>query len=107
MTKLTPIVHSRIRQDVQSMHAYAIQDAAGMVKLDAMENPYTLSVELQTELGTRLGAVAVNRYPGSRIEDTGLRKPPEFGEAMIFPELSYKGISCSRRGSFHTPAKKD
>ena len=27
-----------IRQDVQSMHAYAIQDSTGMVKLDAMES---------------------------------------------------------------------
>ena len=32
-----------IRQDIQSMHAYAIQDSVGMVKLDAMENPFTLS----------------------------------------------------------------
>ena len=58
-----------IRQDVQSMHAYAIQDSTGMVKLDAMENPYSLSPELQSELGARLGAVAINRYPGARIED--------------------------------------
>lgn len=58
-----------IRQDVQSMHAYAIQDSTGMVKLDAMENPYSLSSELQSELGARLGAVAINRYPGARIED--------------------------------------
>lgn len=58
-----------IRQDVQSMHAYAIQDSTGMVKLDAMENPYSLSLELQSELGARLGAVAINRYPGARIED--------------------------------------
>ena len=36
-----------IRQDIQSMHAYAIQDAAGMVKLDAMENPHPLPPELQ------------------------------------------------------------
>ena len=28
-----------IRQDVQSMHGYAIQPSAGFVKLDAMENP--------------------------------------------------------------------
>ena len=56
-----------IRQDVQSMHAYAIQDATGMVKLDAMENPFGLSAELQTELGQRLGAVALNRYPGERV----------------------------------------
>ena len=58
-----------IRQDIQSMHAYAIQDSAGMVKLDAMENPFALSPELQAQLGARLGAVAINRYPGARIED--------------------------------------
>ena len=56
-----------IRQDVKSMHAYAIQDATGMVKLDAMENPFGLSAELQTELGQRLGAVALKRYPGERV----------------------------------------
>ena len=58
-----------IRQDIQSMHAYAIQHSVGMVKLDAMENPFTLPHELQVELGARLGAVAINRYPGSRIDD--------------------------------------
>jgi histidinol-phosphate aminotransferase len=58
-----------IRQDIQSMHAYAIQDSSGMVKLDAMENPFALSAELQQQLGARLGAVAINRYPGARIED--------------------------------------
>ncbi len=58
-----------IRQDVQSMHAYAIQDSTGMVKLDAMENPHALSPALQAELGARLGAVSIHRYPGARIED--------------------------------------
>ncbi|MBQ0920213.1 histidinol-phosphate transaminase [Hydrogenophaga aromaticivorans] len=58
-----------IRQDIQSMHAYAIQESAGMVKLDAMENPFSLSPELQAQLGARLGAVAINRYPGSRIDE--------------------------------------
>jgi histidinol-phosphate aminotransferase len=64
-----------IRQDVQSMHAYAVQDAAGMVKLDAMENPYTLPPALQAKLGERIGKLAINRYPGARIEDlkTALR----------------------------------
>jgi histidinol-phosphate aminotransferase len=58
-----------IRQDVQSMHAYAIQHSDGMVKLDAMENPFSLSPELQAELGKRLGALAINRYPGSHIDN--------------------------------------
>ena len=60
---------SRIRPDVQAMHAYVVQNSQGMVKLDAMENPHRLSAELQAELGQRLGAVALNRYPGSRIND--------------------------------------
>ena len=56
-----------IRQDVQSMHAYAIQDSTGMVKLDAMENPFSLPPDLQKQLGERLGALALNRYPGDRV----------------------------------------
>ena len=58
-----------IRQDVQSMHAYAIQDSAGMVKLDAMENPHRLPASLQAQLGQRLGALAFNRYPDGRVND--------------------------------------
>ncbi len=58
-----------IRQDVQSMHAYAIQDSKGMVKLDAMENPHRLPLDLQAKLGQRLGALALNRYPDNRVND--------------------------------------
>ncbi len=58
-----------IRQDVQSTHAYAVQPSDGLVKLDAMENPYALPGTLQRELGERLGRVAINRYPGARIAD--------------------------------------
>ena len=58
-----------IRQDVQSMHGYAIQPSAGLVKLDAMENPFALPAELQRELGERLGRVAINRYPAKCVAD--------------------------------------
>jgi histidinol-phosphate aminotransferase len=58
-----------IRPDVQAMHAYAIQDSAGMVKLDAMENPHRLPPALQEKLGQRLGALALNRYPDARVSD--------------------------------------
>jgi histidinol-phosphate aminotransferase len=56
-------IQHTIRQDVKSMHAYAIQDSRGLIKLDAMENPFRLSEALQRELGERLGRVAINRYP--------------------------------------------
>lgn len=60
---------SVIRQDIQGMHAYAVQESAGLVKLDAMENPYSLPPELQAALGQRLGRLALNRYPDGRVED--------------------------------------
>ena len=69
MSTVSPPCMPRIRQDVQSMHAYAIQDSVGMVKLDAMENPFTLPPDLQQALGQRLGALALNRYPGDRVND--------------------------------------
>jgi len=40
-----------------------------MVKLDAMENPHRLPLELQEALGKRLGALAFNRYPDGRVND--------------------------------------
>jgi histidinol-phosphate aminotransferase len=63
------LIARRIRQDVQGMHAYAVQDSKGMVKLDAMENPFSLPAALQAELGQRLGALALNRYPDGRVND--------------------------------------
>lgn len=63
---------TRIRPDIQSMQAYKVQDASGMVKLDAMENPHRLPAALQAHLGQRLGALALNRYPDGRVND--LRK---------------------------------
>ena len=69
MTALDPKLQKLIRQDIQGMHAYAVQESAGMVKLDAMENPYGLPPALQAELGQRLGKLALNRYPDGRVND--------------------------------------
>ncbi|GAB2599572.1 histidinol-phosphate transaminase [Ramlibacter solisilvae] len=66
---LDRIIASRIRQDVQSMHAYAIQDSRGLIKLDAMENPHRLPPALRQKLGERLAEVALNRYPGDRVHE--------------------------------------
>lgn len=54
---------SIVRDDVRALAAYHVPDASGLVKLDAMENPYQLPPELQRQLGERLGTVALNRYP--------------------------------------------
>ena len=59
----------RIRPDVRAMHGYGVQSATGMLKMDAMENPFRLPAHLQAALGQRLGALALNRYPGERVAD--------------------------------------
>jgi histidinol-phosphate aminotransferase len=66
---LEPRIAKLLRQDVQSMHAYAIQESRGLLKLDAMENPHRLPPALRQALGERLAGVALNRYPGHRIQE--------------------------------------
>jgi histidinol-phosphate aminotransferase len=58
-----------IRPDVRAAHAYVVQASHGVLKLDAMENPYRLPPELQQALGERLGALALNRYPAERTAE--------------------------------------
>jgi histidinol-phosphate aminotransferase len=55
-----------IRRDVLSMTSYPVADATGLVKLDAMENPYTLPEPLAAQLGEHLAGIALNRYPAPR-----------------------------------------
>ena len=65
---MTTDLPAAIRPDVQAMHAYAVADATGLIKLDAMENPFPLPPALQTALGERLGKLAINRYPGNETQ---------------------------------------
>ncbi len=66
-TSLASRIAATIRQDVKSMHAYAIQDSTGLIKLDAMENPFALPPELQQALGERLARAPINRYPHGAV----------------------------------------
>jgi histidinol-phosphate aminotransferase len=52
-----------VRPEVLDMSAYHVAEPAGMVKLDAMENPYALPEALRRELAERLAQLALNRYP--------------------------------------------
>ncbi len=55
-----------IRPEVRALSAYHVQDARGLLKLDAMENPFGLPAELQAKLGARLAEAAYNRYPDAQ-----------------------------------------
>jgi len=58
---LTP--EQLVRPEVLALKAYPIADAEGMVKLDAMENPYSLPDAMRAQLGEVLARVEMNRYP--------------------------------------------
>jgi len=52
-----------IRPVIKKIAAYHVADASGLIKLDAMENPYQLSAGLLAELQSRLSQADLNRYP--------------------------------------------
>jgi histidinol-phosphate aminotransferase len=52
-----------VRSEVRELSAYHVPDASGMIKLDAMENPFTWPPELIEEWQQVQSGVAVNRYP--------------------------------------------
>jgi histidinol-phosphate aminotransferase len=68
-----------IREEIRALKAYQVPDSAGMVKLDAMENPYPLPAPLRARLAQLVAEAAVNRYPdpGAAALKTELRKALE------------------------------
>jgi histidinol-phosphate aminotransferase len=52
-----------IRDEIRALAAYHVPVSQGMVKLDAMENPYGLPLELRDEVARLVAACAINRYP--------------------------------------------
>ena len=48
---------------VRELVPYKIVDAGGLIKLDAMENPYSIPVELRESWNDLLSGVEPNRYP--------------------------------------------
>lgn len=52
-----------VRPEIVALKAYQVAPAEGMVKLDAMENPYRLPEPLRRQLAERLAEAEINRYP--------------------------------------------
>ncbi len=52
-----------IRPEILALSAYHVPPATGMIKLDAMENPYALPLKLRDEISQLAAGAPVNRYP--------------------------------------------
>lgn len=64
-----------IRREIRTLKAYHVPDATGLIKLDAMENPYSWPEETKQAWLKTLQGVALNRYPdpGARLLKERLR----------------------------------
>jgi histidinol-phosphate aminotransferase len=73
-----------IRDDIRSTSGYPVPPSAGMVKLDAMENPYGLPRELKQRVAGVVEDATLNRYPDPSAAElkTLLRKSQGVPAAM-------------------------
>jgi histidinol-phosphate aminotransferase len=63
-----------IRPEVQALAAYHVPEVGDVVKLDAMENPYTWPDEdIRAEWAACLAGIGVNRYPDPRATEVAAR----------------------------------
>jgi len=66
-----------VRPEVLAIKAYHVAESEGLVKLDAMENPFALPERLRDELAQALARVELNRYPdpsGRKLRELIARK---------------------------------
>ena len=80
-TSLSSVVDHLVRPEIRGINAYHVQDASGLLKLDAMENPYVWSNELQQEWLDRLSNAEINRYPDPHAQQV----VAQLGETMNIP----------------------
>jgi len=84
MPDIDKLVSRWVRPAIRSISAYHVPDSSGMIKLDAMENPYTWPAEMIREWQELLANTPVNRYPdpaASRLT-ASLRRVMEIPEEM-------------------------
>lgn len=58
-------IGATIRADIRALSAYPVVAAAGHIKLDAMESPYTLPQAVQDEIAQAVRDTPLNRYPAA------------------------------------------
>ena len=63
MPSASSLASTLLRREILDLHAYHVPESAGYIKLDAMENPYSVPPALRGEIADAVAAVAINRYP--------------------------------------------
>ncbi len=58
-----PLPERVIRPEIRALSAYHVPDSRGLIKLDAMENPYGLPPALREEIAGLVAQAPINLYP--------------------------------------------
>ena len=59
------LVEQVVRPEILRLSPYHVPSSSGMIKLDAMENPYSLPEALREEIAQLVTTISANRYPDS------------------------------------------
>ena len=65
---MKPMSADIIRPEIRGLSPYHVQNAAGMIKLDAMENPFAFPESLRAGLANALATASLNRYPSAQAD---------------------------------------
>ena len=79
MSSVADRIARLIRPEIRALGAYHVPDSAGLVKLDAMENPYAWPEQLKRQWLEGLHEVAINRYPDPAAHALRQRLRESFG----------------------------
>jgi histidinol-phosphate aminotransferase len=80
--ELHRLVGHWVRPEIRELSAYHVQNPGNLIKLDAMENPYTWPDELRDEWAQLIRGTDVNRYPDPAASELTAR----LAETMGVPE---------------------
>ncbi|TCT20244.1 histidinol-phosphate transaminase [Thiobaca trueperi] len=79
---MNDLIAELVRPEIRALRAYHVPEAAGLIKLDAMENPYVWPEALKSDWLDALRAVEINRYP----DPQGQALQAALREAMDIPD---------------------
>ncbi|HGG58896.1 MAG TPA: histidinol-phosphate transaminase [Gammaproteobacteria bacterium] len=79
---MNKVIEKLIRPEIRALSAYHVPPADGLIKLDAMENPYPMPEALRRDWLAALQGAALNRYP----EPSGEQVRVALREAMAIPD---------------------
>ena len=77
-------IAATVRADIRALKAYPVAKAEGLIKLDAMENPFGLPAQVRAKMAAAVANVAINRYPdgGADGVKAALRESLELPDAV-------------------------